>query len=480
MKEVPIEYLPDIPISQSTPETAASSQPTGTTTSRSGSINVTNTITERIIERIIEQPITQIIEVRDYPKTVELDDLKVGNQDKIIRATTEGLWAGDIDPDSAPFYLTMGGAITASNITATGGTIAGWTINTTSIADSSTAASANVLIDSANDLIRLGPTTGNYITIDGANQRIRSSNYVSGTMGAGFNIEPSFIEIGDIRARGKFSSAVFEKESIASVGGSLLVTKSTDVLNVTMTAADNSTLTISGAVNLAVGDFLRIKDLNDDEWFEVTDVSSAPTYTVTRDKGSAYSANANPAWTKGATVVNYGQSGDGAIFMTASEANSPRFSVITHAGAPWTTQTERLRIGNLNSYFTDITSDVYGFAVGDNSDYLRTYHDGSALRFKLALASANSIAEISVGTGGYIKSGQTAYATGTGWWFGNTSGENKASIGDATQYLKYSGGLIEYAGAITALYPLTLKSYATADLPEPLSNTGEHSFTATS
>jgi hypothetical protein len=247
-----------------------------------------------------------------------------------------------------------------------------------------------------------------------------------------------------------------------------------------MTTADNSTLTISGVETFAVGDLLRIKDFNTDEWFEVTSISAAPTYTVTRDKGSAYSANANPAWTKGATVVNYGQTGHGGIFMTASEENSPRFSVVTHAGAPWTTQAERLRIGNLNKYFTDINADVFGFAVGDNSDFMRVYHDGSALQFKLSLTGTNSIAEIEVGTGGYLRAGQTAYATGTGFWFGNAGGEDKASIGDATQYLKYSNGLIEYAGALTALYPVQLKTYATASLPAPIGNTGAHNFTATS
>lgn len=243
--------------------------------------------------------------------------------------------------------------------------IGGWYFTDTVLRSATTDAASNIFIDSANGLIRAGITTGDYLTLDGANLRLRSSNYVSGPNGAGFTLEPDLLEVGNIAARGIIRTAVFEKDVISAVGGSFAVIDS-DKLNVDMTALDASTLTISGNTTFAVGDILRIKDGVDDEWFEVTNIGSAPTYTVTRDKAAAYAANTNPAWANGASVVNYQQSGDGLIYMTASESNAPYLAVLTHAGSPWSALTTRLRLGNLNGYLGYV-ADIYGLGVGSSS-----------------------------------------------------------------------------------------------------------------
>ena len=100
-------------------------------------------------------------------------------------------------------------------------------------------------------------------------------------------------------------------------------------------------------------------------------------YVVTRDKGGAYSADSNPAWKKGATIVNYGQSGDGLIFQTASETNAPYVEIQTHAGVPWTTIVKQLRIGNLNG-IGGFSSDVYGIHIGDVSTGKYLQYDSSS------------------------------------------------------------------------------------------------------
>ena len=240
--------------------------------------------------------------------------------------------------------------------------LAGWNFTNLVLRTGTTDANSNVLIDSANSLLRLGPTTGDYITIDGANKRIRSSDYVSGVAGAGFTLEPDLLEVGNISARGLIRTAVFQKSVISAVGGSFAVIDS-DKLNVDMTALDASTLTISGNTTFAVGDLLRIKDGVNGEWLEVTNIASAPTYTVTRDKAASYAADTNPAWKNGASVVNYRQSGNGLIYMTASDTDAPFLSVLTHAGLPWTTLTTQLRLGNLNGYLGYV-ADIYGLGVG--------------------------------------------------------------------------------------------------------------------
>ena len=142
-------------------------------------------------------------------------------------------------------------------------------------------------------------------------------------------------------------------------------------------------LEIEGNETFAIGDILRIKTgepgaLGNDEWLEVSNIAFAPKYGVIRDKGSDYAADANPAWTKGAAVVNYGQAGDGGIYMTASESNAPYMSVFTHAGSPWGIINTRLRIGNLNG-FLNYTSDLYGIAIGESGKSLK-YDPTNGLR----------------------------------------------------------------------------------------------------
>jgi len=253
-----------------------------------------------------------------------------------------------------PFAVSSAGVLRAVS-----GTIGAWTLGATTIT------SANITLDQGNDKI-----TVNTLTIDGANNRIRSGNYVSGAAGAGFTLEPDLLEVGNIAARGIIRTAVFQKDVVSAVGGNLMVLPA-DLLSTDMTAADASTLTIEGNETFAVGDFLRIKDGIDDEWFEVTNIGAAPTYTATRDKAADYGADANPIWKKGASVVNYKQSGDGGLLLTSSEANAPYLSIFTHAGAPWTTITTNVREGNLNGY-AGYAADTYGWASYiDATNYIK-------------------------------------------------------------------------------------------------------------
>lgn len=209
---------------------------------------------------------------------------------------------------------------------------------------------------------------------------IASTNFVSGNLGAGFKIEDTGdAEFNSVKIRGKLSSSVFEKDTVSTIGGSLLVMDG-DILAEDMTALDSSTLKISGDTNFSIGDILRIKDGIDDEWFEVTNISNAPIYTVTRDKASTYSSNDNPTWKKGTSIVNFGQTGEGGIYLTSSESNAPYLSIVTHTGLPWSSLTTHLRLGNLNG-FLGYVSDLYGIVIGTTNDYLK-YDPTNGLQIK--------------------------------------------------------------------------------------------------
>lgn len=276
-------------------------------------------------------------------------------------------------------------------------TIGEWIVSPSGIADNFTEASANILLDKINTLMRLGPTSGKHITADGANLRLRSSNYVSGALGAGFTLEPDLLEVGNIAARGIIRTSVFEYDSVSVHSGSDVTVKGGDVLAADMTAADESIINriteagdiriteagdiriLSGIAELTIGshdtfeagDILRIKEGTDDEWLEVSTIVNAPAYGVARDLAGSYTANNNPVWTKGASVSNYGQAGDGGIYITASDTNAPNLSVFTHAGSPWNDITTHLRLGNLNGY-AGYEADMYGMAAYiDANNYIK-------------------------------------------------------------------------------------------------------------
>ena len=209
--------------------------------------------------------------------------------------------------------------------------------------------------------------------------------FVVGDAEQGTIDDAGLFEIQSIACKGIMRSAVFQKDVISAIGGNLMVLPS-DVLDADMTAADNSTLKIEGNETLAVGDILRMKDGTDDEWLEVTNIGSAPTYTVTRDKNGDYGADANPTWPKGTAVVSYGQSGAGGIRLSSTEeteVKSPSMSIFTHAGSPWSSITERLRLGNLDGYL-GYGSTIFGIGIGDESgtNANLTYDSTNGLRLR--------------------------------------------------------------------------------------------------
>ncbi|HDY68399.1 MAG TPA: hypothetical protein ENH85_11485 [Candidatus Scalindua sp.] len=55
---------------------------------------------------------------------------------------------------------------------------------------------------------------------------------------------------------------------------------------------------------------------------------------------------------------------------------------------------------------------------------------------------------ITIDASGYIKGGQTAYNTGTGFWLGYDTTAYKFSIGDANNYFKYDGNILNIRGLI--------------------------------
>lgn len=321
----------------------------------------------------------------------------------------------NIDADgTATFY----NIVARGNITALTGTIGGWVIAATTLSSSGNEIifdSANkvikvgtgpeitidgvnkkitigslgqIVLDGANKVINIGSSneivldalnkrisvgTANEILIDGNNKRIRSSNYSAGL--SGFTIEPDLIEAENLFARGTLRGVTFQYDVISAVGGQLIVANA-DTLNVDMSALDASTLTIKGNTTFAVNDILLIRAQSSlgivEEYLRVTNIGSAPTYTVTRDLAAAYASNSNPAWKLGTTVVKVGKS-DGAstysggwLRLIGEGSNAPFYSVFARTGVAYNAYTEVVRVGNLNGIGGNVT-DTFGFFAGNYS-----------------------------------------------------------------------------------------------------------------
>jgi hypothetical protein len=255
-----------------------------------------------------------------------------------------------------------------NNVTARGGIYAsfgefgGFNIYTSSW----TSDNDEIVANSANKTFKVGS-----LTMDGIASSIESGDYITGPMGKGVHISPALIESGKLSGRISIQTANFIKENISSFGGNILIIPS-DTLSSDMTTKDTSTITIDGNETFEINDILRIKIGTDDEWMVVTATTSAPTYSVLRDTAAQYGADSNPAWTSGSCVSNYGQSGQGFIYITASDANAPYISIATHSGHPWTTITEIVRIGKLDG----ITSDSFGVLNGTGIWTSNGYFEG--------------------------------------------------------------------------------------------------------
>lgn len=211
-----------------------------------------------------------------------------------------------------------------------------------------------------------------------AGDSFQSTTYTSGLNGWNIGADGS-AEFLNVRVRGELSASVFVLSEITATAGSFGVFKSAAALASDYTApgsvgASNTMRTknsLAGAGLLAVNDIIRIKSWNGtavrDLWFTVTALGTgygnAQDYTVRLESGTV-----STTFSAGTAVADYGPSGMGFLLMSADGTigSSANLSIATHAGAPWTTQTLRVRLGNLNGSYGAV-SDLFGIGVGDYS-----------------------------------------------------------------------------------------------------------------
>ena len=353
-----------------------------------------------------------------------------------------------------------GGAVILddSGITATGGTIAGWVINT--------------------DHLLSDGTPGIKILSTGA---IETSDFVAGLYGKGWRIsEAGSAEFANAYIRGELRATVFSYSEIQATSGTLGVFKSAQPLwaDLTLPVTPTGVYWIYlknpalGEVQLlADEDILRIKNGTGDTWFKYDSATGANAHTSSywAYQVEYVSGSKDITYTVGQAVINYGSSGQGWIELTADDDNAPFISIKTHAGTP-STPTEHLRMGNLNGWGA-YSTDIYGVAIGvydtnlpnitvdpTNGLRIRT-HSTTVIQFE-ADGDAFIAGDLVMGAAGRFLAGDAAPVTGEYTFEINNEGIKILAIPVAS-WPDYTSGNVIYweSDSLTPAKVFSITSY---------------------
>lgn len=352
--------------------------------------------------------------------------LLLGTSNDIVRVdasdATYRLWVGNATAASAPFRVTKAGALTATTatitgaVTATSGEIGGWDISGNTLQSDDT----NIVLDAGNSRIDVGaPAVTDGIRInatgillyDGGTQKgewsVDSSWWLGNSSGdKKVEWDPS-TDTFYVRGNAAFDTIIWQE--VLTTKGSLVVAISGGELFEATTATATTftvkvTKPVSGGAPFASGDRCKIDNGLNSTWFTVgigSDQTTHYSYTATYQSGSS-----TATYQTGTGIADYGQSGDGYHMLTADQSNAPRYSIYTHAGSPWSTVTERLRMGNLNGYL-GYSSDVYGMGIGSSSgtNANLTFDPTNGIRLrvgttnKITLANDGTVTIVGEGSG---------------------------------------------------------------------------------
>jgi len=258
----------------------------------------------------------------------------------------------------------------SGTLTATAGNIGGWLLDESSL--SSLSSNIGIVLNSQDVVIAVGNLAGTYIRIDGANQYIRSSNFVAGA--AGFNISSATgdAEFNNLTARGELKTFLLTSSNQMAVAGNIIVSKDAGKLGADVSSGAT---TVNFGKALTVGNWIKIQGPDDAgsnnlEWMLIGSLVSGTTYNVTRNVDGS---GAN-GWLKDTPFVVIGASGDSRIELVAGASGS--IQLITQ-GATWNTQTVQ---ASMSTTAGAITAGAGGILM--NSDGIVFGNTSGVLFFK--------------------------------------------------------------------------------------------------
>jgi len=334
-------------------------------------------------------------------------DLRVGEGDNVLKFnSTDGLWLGNTAFNSAPFKVNFDGKLTCAGAVIDGtSTIGGRTASTLAGAID---ASGDLITDIINDRFDTSAKTILDNFTFGASGAIQIGAYEAGVSGD-IKISPN-----GILGRNKDNNTTF---SIDATTGN--ATFAGDLVAASGTLGEITAGTFTG-ITLAIGSGNSIfKADSNGIYLGSATFASAPFRVNMAGELVATSADISGAITitSGSGIANL----DGGDLVTKNEADVDALN-LTNAPA------------------------------AANADVTKTIIDGGLV----------TTGYITLDTAGNIKSGQTAYNTGTGFWLGNDGGTPKLSIGSSIKNLKWTGSALDIDGA--NIYAPTIATAVAEDL----------------
>lgn len=342
-------------------------------------------------------------------------------------------WAGNATPASAPFYVTEAGVLTASS-----GTVGGWTMNATDLYSnnvrfesdteriligSATAPLTGVGIfmglDGSDYEFRVGDPAGNYIHWDGSTQTIKGPIITNIQGGSEISIQGWQHDMA-------FSAT--DHDTVAWASG-------------TITLLDGTTYSITGANTGTMSAITYI----------YLDIATSTTALQT-------STTASDAVGSGKILVAVAQnvaSGNNAIFQVFNgKALGGLGKLIVASDITANTITANEIAAN-----TITASEIAANTITASQIAANTITATEMNVSQLSAISANlgtiTAGNMTIDSSGFIKGGQTAYNTGTGFWLGYDTSVYKFSIGDPSgQYLTWNGSTLSISGRTLTQDPI--------------------------
>lgn len=261
---------------------------------------------------------------------------------------------------------------------------------------------------------------------------------------------------------GIIKTIVFEKDIIHVFNGSLMVAKASASLRAVATfpaVSGSYTFYVNESGRFATNDIVRLKDFGQDTWGTVTGVSGDGVTVDVESGGSTTFPIGHP-------VVNYGPSGQGLILLTSNDIgiqNAPSLSMFSHAGSPWSTITEYIRLGNLDDW-GGFSTETWGLGIGRYAaNYPNFYVDATNGNLKMRLYTTDYMVFAYNGGSPYaritgdleINGGSVTFGGGVG-----TLDDNGITIDITTAYAGPRAYRFYYSGAVRSM----MDAYASAGL----------------
>lgn len=250
----------------------------------------------------------------------------------------------------------------------------------------------------------------------------------------------------------EMEAVLFSQNSVNVQGGWLMIPHSAGTIGTDVTAVATRIDFGDNAGSISANDFILLRSSSKVEYVRATSLYSGTTWNVTRN----LDGSGADTWPSGQVWVNLGYNGDGRIELN-SQSGGSKIQVLVQ-GTSYNSQTEYVRIGDLTSWqAAGLTG--YGYAVGNYSANEYAYYSpstGMVIRGSIyaddgQLASLSVSGTLTMGTGGVLKSGATAYNSGTGFWLEYNAGTPRLFIGNSSaNKLTWDGTNISVTGTITA------------------------------